>query len=832
MRIKPLAIFAISSLSLAIQHAGLAQDSAAIEEVLVIGNTPDGNSQQPLIHVPFAVQSASYTDLESSQTLDLSEYMNSRMGSVNINSAQNNPLQADLQYRGFTASPLLGLPQGLSVYQNGVRINEPLGDAVNWDLIAQSAIYRVDLMSGANPVFGLNTLGGAVALQMKNGFNHTQRSATASTGSWGRNTVSLESGANNGQWGYYTNLSAFEEDGWRAQSHSEALNFYSTVNWRPDSQTSYDAVLQLGKSDLIGNGALPVGLMQMQRDAVFTAPDITENDMAMLALNAQYNLSERLAVSFNLYQRENTTDSFNGDGSEFERCEFFGGQLALFEESDDIEDALEEQLGIELDAICEGENANISNFDDLEDTIAQRALMAGIDPEQFELENIYDALSGTGIIADAAINNISQRQQKTRGLSAQMHYEAPVFSFDNQFNSGLVLQLGDSHFNSVLELANLDPLTRSTKGLGTGTFFDDAATNIDTVTDTYSLYFTNTTQLTEHFALTLSARYNLSEVTLRDKSGERPELNGDHRFSRVNPAIGLNWNPTDSLTVYGSYSESNRIPTPIELACNEGVFELAQSFAQARGDDPDDVDFECRLPNAFLADPPLDDVVTKSIETGVRGQYRGINYQLSLFRAVNQDDILFQTTGRATGLFANVDKTRRQGMELSMHKRFEKWFAYASASLIEATFEDQFFALSPNHPEANSEGEIAISPGDRLPGIPAKIFKLGGDYYFNENISFGAELVYNGPQYLRGDESNAMARIDGASIVNLRSHYGLNERVSFFVRISNVFDTEYENFGLIGEDPSEVLPLLNNKNPIFLGVGSPRAAWLGASFKL
>ena len=106
---KYLSMFAVAQLTMAIQHASLAQEPTPITEVLVIGITPDGNSQQRLSHVPFAVQSASYTDLEASQTLDLSEYMNARMGSVNINSAQNNPLQSDLQYRGFTASRLIGL---------------------------------------------------------------------------------------------------------------------------------------------------------------------------------------------------------------------------------------------------------------------------------------------------------------------------------------------------------------------------------------------------------------------------------------------------------------------------------------------------------------------------------------------------------------------------------------------------------------------------------------------------------------------------------------------------------------------------------------------------
>lgn len=829
---KYLSLFVVSSLAMAIQHVSSAQGIDTVEEVLVIGITPDGNSQQRLTHVPFAVQSASYTDLDESQTLDLSEYMNSRMGSVNINSAQNNPLQSDLQYRGFTASPLLGLPQGLSVYQNGVRINEPLGDSVNWDLIPESAIYRVDLMSGANPVFGLNTLGGALSLQMKNGFNFSEHTISASTGSWGRKNASIESGANNGEWGYYANLSAFDEEGWRAQSHSEAINFYGTLNWRPHSGASYDAVYQQGQSDLIGNGALPIGLMQIQRDAVFTAPDITENDMSMLAVTAHYILSPQLELGFNVYERKNTTDSFNGDGSEFEQCEFYGGQLALFEESDAVEDALEDELGIKLDTICSRQDATITNFTALVDHIEQSALDAGMDFDRFEIENIYDSLSGTGIISDEAINNISQRQQRTRGLAAQIRYGETLGRFSNQFIAGLSVHLGDSHFDSVLELAGLDPITRSTQGLGTGTFFDDAATNIDTSTDTYSVYFTNTTEVTERLALTVSARYNVSDVSLRDQSGQRPELNGDHEFARLNPAIGLNWNPTDKLTVYGSYSEANRIPTPIELACNEGVFELAQAFAQAQGENPDDVDFECRLPNAFLADPPLDDVVTKSIEAGIRGNISAGHYQLSLFRSKNHDDILFQTTGRATGLFANVDQTRRQGIELSVDRRFARVDAYASVSLLEATFEDHFFALSPNHPNANSEGEIEVSPGHRLPSIPDKIIKMGGDYRFSENLSVGAELIYNGPQYLRGDESNQLGEIDSYSVLNLRAHYRLNDQFSFFVRVSNALDTEYENFGLIGEDPSEVLPQLSNAKPVFLGVGSPRAAWIGAKLQL
>lgn len=808
------------------------QAQNAVEEIIVVGVTPSGDTLQSIKRIPFAVHSAGYQDVEAAQSLDLSDYLNSKMASVNINSAQNNPLQADLQYRGFTASPLLGLPQGLSVYQNGVRINEPLGDAVNWDLLPESAIYRMDLVSGANPVFGLNTLGGALAIKMKDGFNFPQQSISASTGSWGRNTATLESGNNNGEWGYYLNLSHFDEDGWRRQSSSESLNLYSNISWRPTEQSAADMVYQRGDSNLIGNGALPVGLARQSRTSVFTAPDITENAMQMLALSAHHSISPTLKISTNLYWRDNDTQSFNGDSSDFERCEFAGGAQALFEAIDAVEDAIEESLGLSLDAICSASDSRYQSFASLQTDIETRALMAGLDPADFEIENVTDRLSGSGILADDAINNRSQRRQVSRGIGMQAALNEPVAGKTNQLIGGLSAHLGDSRFNATLELSELDPVTRSTKGLGVGTYFDAAATHIRTNTDTYSAFLTDTLDLNAYWALTVSARYNRTEVTLRDRSGERPELNGQHQFARINSAIGLTWNPHDSLTLYGSYSEANRVPTPIELACNEGVFELAQAFATAAGEDPEDVEFECRLPNAFLADPPLDDVVTKSLELGLRGDWRGANYQMSLFRARNHDDILFQTTGRSTGLFANVDATVRQGVELSVQRRSGDWQWLGSYSYVQARFDDHFLALSPNHPDANSEGEIAVRPGNRLPGLPEHIAKLSVDYALSQALSIGAEVVHNGPQVLRGDESNGLSTVGAATIVNAQANYLLGAKFSVFVKLSNVFDREYENFGLLGEDPSELIPGLLDNRPLFLGIGAPRAAWLGAKLQL
>ena len=204
-----------------------------ISEILIIGITPSGASIEEN-KIPFPIQFVNSEDIKNAASLSLANYLNRSLTGVHLNDAQNNPLQPDVQYRGFTASPLLGLAQGLAVYQNGARINEPLGDSVNWDLIPASAIASITLSGGANPLFGLNSLGGALAIRMKNGFDFEDHNIEVSTGSFGRTITSIQSGGNNGSLAYYANIHHFKEDGWRDDSRSEALNFFTNIGWAND----------------------------------------------------------------------------------------------------------------------------------------------------------------------------------------------------------------------------------------------------------------------------------------------------------------------------------------------------------------------------------------------------------------------------------------------------------------------------------------------------------------------------------------------------------------------------------------------------------------------
>ncbi|MDH3747551.1 MAG: TonB-dependent receptor [Gammaproteobacteria bacterium] len=774
--------------------------------------------------IPYNVQAALAEDIERAQSLALSDFLNYKLGSVSVNEAQNNPLQPDVQFRGYTASPLLGLAQGLAVYQNGVRINEPLGDTVNWDLIPQSAIHGINLIGGTNPVFGLNTLGGALTIQMKNGFNTEGHSLKVSGGSFDRIVASVDSSGNNGSWGYFVNVHYFDEEGWREQSESDAVNLYGSIGWL-DANSKLNLNLQHGDSNLLGNGPLPVELLAIDRDTIFTGLDRTENGMTMLSIDGSHNFTDAIMLSANAFYRENKTDSLNGDVSELAVCEL-GGADALLEGLED--DGLEE-IGLDEDDICQSQFTNAAA---LEAFLNDTAAGMGIDGD-FNVEDLTGELSGTGVLADEAIENVSNRNQESYGTDIQLSFSNDLFNRTNQFIFGVALFAGDSRFESETELSFLDPITRSTTGLGTGTFVDEFETDVDAETTSLSLYFMDVMELTERLTLTASGRFNDTDVELLDRSGERRELNGKHNFSRFNPAIGVTYQVSKKANVFGNYSESSRAPTPIELACNDGVFDLAVAIAIAEGEDPDNVEFECRLPNAFLADPPLNEVVTKGFEGGIRGEVGAAEYHLGFFHSTNKDDIIFQTTGRSTGLFANVNETRRIGIEGRLAGETERADWVLAYTYLDATFEDDFEVLSPNHPFADEDGQIRVRSGNRIPGLSEHILKLSTDYAVSANSSVGLDVLYNSDQVLRGDESNQVDTLDGYAVVDLRGRYSINDNIELFARVSNLFDQKFETFGLLGEEPSEVeVPLLEDfTNPRFVGPAPPRAVFVGITLR-
>jgi iron complex outermembrane receptor protein len=773
---KALSLMLVSAMMNGVAFA--AEDSVELSNMQVIGTTPLHGVGLPADMIASNVQSATSEDVERVQALDLSDFMNKTLGSVSINSAQNNPFQPDVKYRGFTASPLVGNSQGLSAYVDGVRVNEPFGDAVNFELIPESAIASMNLMPGSNPLFGLNTLGGALSIQTKNGFTHEGHELEAYTGSFGRDSMTVSSGGNDGNFGYFATGAITKEDGWRDFSPSRVEQFFSNLSYRNEN-SSLDLGITLVDSDLNGNGASPVELVEMDRKAAFTHPDNTQNELRMFTLNGSHWLNDSVMLSANTYYRSSDRTTFNGDGSELKAYEY-GSGLILAEEDE---------------------------IDDFEASPKLAADVAALLEDAVESANTLGFADGDFV----ALNNSSETKQDSFGFGLQSTFLKNLFGKENQLIVGATYDQSDVKHSSQAEIAQFTS-TRGTNG--TGVIIDETVVSGKIDTETFSLFLTDTISLNEKLALTVGGRYNRIAIDISgtSKGGEQNlnETGETHVFTRFNPSVGLTYALQDNLNVYGSYSESNRAPTASELTCAEPTS-------------------PCAYPNAFLADPPLDDVVAKTVEAGLRGQQTDFNWNAGVYYTELKDDLFFfqedeNATGNpdprfSLGNFANIDKTARAGIELGLNGQQDKLQWFANYGYVRATFEDSF---------AYSRGgnTFNVSKGDRLPSTPEHNIKIGTDYAFTDKFSLGATASYYSSQYLRGDEANDDDKLSGYGVVNLHSRYKVNKNVEFFAKVDNLFDKEYSSFGLYGE-PNEAPGLDSLTDERFVGAGAPRAGWIG-----
>jgi outer membrane receptor protein involved in Fe transport len=741
-----------------------ADDQVELSNIEVVGTTPIAGVGLPKDEIAANVQSASDKDLERIQGLDLSEFMEKTLGSVSLNQAQNNPFQPDLKFRGFTASPLVGNSQGLSVYMDGIRINEPFGDAINFELIPESAIADMNLIPGSNPVFGLNTLGGALSIQTKNGFTHPGHSLEAYTGSFGRDSGTIESGGSDGNLAYYVTGSITKEDGWRDFSPSRVEQFFSKLSYANEDST-LDFGITAVDSDLNGNGASPTELVDQDREAVFTHPDNTQNELRMFTLNGSHWLDDTTMLSANTYYRRSDRSTFNGDGSELE----FNGTDIETEDGDFVVDG--STLG----------------FDGTEDGIA--------------------------------LNNTSETEQDSYGFGLQTTFLDDLFGRANQLIVGASYDRSDVDYSSQSEIAKFTP-SRGTDG--TGFIIDETRVDGRIETETFSLFFTNTNSVTDKLAVTVAGRYNYIDVDISGTSqGGDQDLNPtghDNVFARFNPSLGLTYAFRDNLTGYASYSESNRAPSPSELTCANS--------------DSDDEDLECALPNSFLADPPLDDIVARTIETGLRGTNGNVNWNASVFYTNLEDDLFFfpdveEDINLNTGAFDNIGNTSRTGLELGADGTVDKLRWFANYSYIRAAFEENFSYARDTEAGAQT---FNVDKGDRLPGIPEHNIKIGADYAFTQKLSLGFTASYHSSQYYRGDEANVDKKIAHYKVVNLHGHYQATKNLAFFAKVDNLFDSEYNTFGLYGE--ADEAPGLDLEDPRFVGAGAPRAGWIGFKYTL
>jgi iron complex outermembrane recepter protein len=739
-------IFALTALfTLAVKAENLS--TSLIE---VVSPTPLLSLGIPLNQVPSNVQIGSAKEISQQGSLNLSDFLDSNLGSINTSGSVGNPYQNDVSYRGFNASPILGNPIGLSVYVDGVRFNEPFGDIVNWDLIPMNAISAINLMPGSNPLFGLNTLGGSLSVNTKNGIDFPGLKASLTGGSWGRRAFEFETGGVEKNIDYFVAGNIFHEDGWRDHSSSDVRQLFSKVRWHGE-KSNLDLSVALADNEMEGTQALPMSMMSVP-EKPYTYPDSIKNQMVMINLKGDHLISETKLLAGNVYYRRNQMKSFNSNAQFDDNCLTGGGSFAT----------------------CHATNGTDS--------------VGGIDAQNVSSKTIQNGYGGS-IQLTLLDDVLSHKNQATVGASADL---SSIRFNQNGYGASLI------NFETVTK----DPLDLQTQVV------------LKAKTYYYGIYGTNNYALNEQVNMTLSGRYNVAFIDMNGSNSDFTtdtisSLDGNHRYSRFNPAVGLNYNPSSQLGFYGGYNEGMRAPTPIELACANK-------------------DIPCSLPTGFNSDPDLKKVVSKTWEGGVRGKLSDkIRWNASVYQSDMTNDIQFITANvSGRGYFDNVGDTRRRGVELGAQAKLERLTLLVNYGLVDATYQSSFTMNSVANSAANA-GEITVNKGNHMPGIARQTLKLRGMYDLTPSWNLGTNVILATGQFAQGDQNNkdSNGKIPGYAVVNLDSRYSVTNQWSIFAKVNNLFDKDYSTFGTLGQNIYSSDP-----NEQFRTPSAPRAGWLGITY--
>lgn len=766
--------------------AGTDNGAGPADPELLVVATPLHDVGEAVLAAPAV--GATDEDISAAHAIDATDWLRRRGAGVVMNDISGNPLQADVNFRGFSASPLLGTPQGLVVWLDGVRVNQPFGDVVSWDLIPRAAIRAMNLVPGSNPLFGRNALGGALVIRTKDGRSDPGLRAEAGYGRFERRVAEAEAGGTRGAIDWYLAGNHMAEAGWRDFSPSRAWSGLAKAGWQQGGSRIGLSALA-ADTRLNGNGLQEERLLNARRASVYTQPDTTWNRTLLLNATGETRLSDRLSLKANAFWRRLTTRTLNGDAND----EVLG--------SDEVYDAGEDQFNTPFpSAAC----------------IAQAA----------ENEEPQEACNGL-------INRSASRQFEWGG-TLELALELQAL----RLTAGLAFTASRASFGQSSEFGYLTP----ERGvIGTGVFGDgtqdfepdeptDVRVDLGARTRSQSAYVLAEITATSRLTVNASARLDATQIRNRDRINPGPgtgSLTGDHDYHRLNPAISLRWQAARGISIDAAVAQTSRAPSAIELGCA-------------------DPESPCRLPNALAGDPPLKQVIARTIEAGMRVEpAKAIFLRAGLFRTTALDDILFVAAPRTGfGYFRNFGRTRRQGLELVAGAALKRLSLSASYTLLDATYRSAETVggagNSQNSAGPGGEGTISVVPGNRIPLLPRHVAKASADWQALPWLVINADVQAMSGVIARGNENNAhrpdggiypgAGKTNGWAVLNLGAEVKPRAWLSLVVQVDNVLDVRFATAAQLG---ANVFDAKGRFNPLqagadaaqggtFLGPGAPR----------
>ncbi len=739
---------------------------------------------------PHPVQIITSQDISQAGAANAVQALSQRAYGVNIVNSQANPYQPTILYHGFEISPIQGTPAGLAVYVGGARFNTPFGDLAIWSLLPDEAIDQLSIEDG-NPVFGLNALGGAINVQMKNGFNNPGGQATLSGGSFSNVQGNLEYGKQAGNTSAYIDLGATHENGWRDEQSSNIQNFYGDLGWR-GADAELHLNLTLANSNLNGPGTVPVELLAANPASQFTGPNRITDKYIKFSTDFQDKLTPETSLQAVLYYDYLRENLINGNGPNDLPCGTGATQLC--------------QEGGTGDPSTTRGGGSIPNF-------APNA-------------NAFGYFSYSQL-------NLNTTNTNGYGGSVQLTNTTPFFGLTNNLIGGLSYDGGFTNYDASGYVGGIDLARDYTTPPGIpspGYILDEPGTvpvGVVIRNAYYGAYVSDTLNITPKLSLTASGRFNIANIALHDQDPPDPNapgggLTGRHYYQHFNPAIGAAYDITPYFMVYGGYSEENAAPTPAELSCAS----------------PED---SCSLANFMSADPDLKQIVTRTWQAGLRGTAAGpagsiISYNADAYLSNTNNDIEFLQSPFnpvGEGYFSNIGNVRREGVDAGLHIDTLQWVFYANYSLVEATYQSSFTEQS-NNPDADANGNIAVVPGDHLPGIPQNIIKFGATYNLTPRWTISLSGIAQTSSYLFGDEANLTPPLPGYAVFNLTTNYHVTPALQFFAEIDNLTDTRYYNYGGFSPTGTDggvyVAQAPNYTNPRSYSLAAPIGIYTGLKY--
>ena len=687
-----------------------------------IDNTPSNNTR---------IDSATIARTGSPNVVDA---LSRAAPGVTVQSSSGNPMQPDVEFRGFVASPVSGTPQGLAVYQNGVRINEAFGDTMNWDMIPTIAIASMDLITN-NPAFGLNALGGAVNVKMKDGFSFQGGKIDVSGGSYGRIQTALEYGKQFGNWAVYGATEYTHDDGYREFGQSSIRRFYGDLGYRNEGNEIH---LNVGLADNAfgAAGPAPIQLLQQNWGSVYTSPQTSSHQMGMVNLNGKFTLSPTWTLNAATYARRYVQNSVDGNPTNVQLC----------------------ADGVNL---CFNDNITPAN---------------GLNGKQLPA-SLFPAGAVLGEIDRTSIRTTSL------GTSLQLSNTDTLFGFKNHTSLGASFDFGQTSFGASAELGVVQPnyvVDGSGVFLGpSGNPVSDGPVGLHAVNRYVGLNLLDALELSDRLVLSGGARLNFASISLFDQLGGG--VNGEHQYGHINPVIGLTYKITPALQAYASYAESNRAPTPLELGCADPLHPcILASFLVA---DPNLKQVVARTYEAGLRGQQD------------MGEWGALNWKAGAFHTLSSNDILNVPDPKMQGFgyFTNVGSTLRQGVETSLNYKYKEVTLRASYTYVDATFRNAL-TLASNSPAAVA-GNIFVVPGDQIPMIPRHRIKIGADWDISPKAKLGVDLLFVGPQRYAGDASNQEPLLPGYFTLAANASYKILDNVEIYARGENLLNRGYYTYG-------------------------------------